>query len=134
MFSNVTSHNNHHRILKLPVVHRHLASSHSKLVSTFWFDPIFCPLPNSHSLPLCPLDCRVCLWQDPFSSQCSSAPPSVLGKRCCSLLLPHQHHGTSQGVFLHRDFCFPILSPFPSTKPQVLWDACESNCLPVLRP
>ena len=65
--------------------HRSLSSavltSHSGVGSIFWFDPISCSSPASQSLPMHPLDCRACPWQNPvrlYLLRFLSASPLVL--------------------------------------------------------
>lgn len=107
VFNSVTNQNTHHRILKLPTVHHHLESYHPKLVSVFWLDPTSHASPASHRLPLCLLDCRACLWQNPLSSQCSFSFSLSLVKCCCVPLLLTDTTEPVGGVF-----SFTLISTF----------------------
>lgn len=118
VFSGVTTQNAHHRILEPCAVHRHLGSYRPKLVSVVCSDPVSRSPPTSHRLPLCPLDCRACLWHNPLSSQWSFSFSLSLVKRCCAPLLFTDITEPVGGVF-----SLTLLSAFkfcPFSLPQSL--------------
>ena len=106
--------------------HRSLSSavltSHSGAGSIFWFDPISCSSPASQSLPMHPLDCRACPWQNPvrlYLLMFLSASPLV--KWCYSPSPLHENHRTSR-VSSFTLVAFKICLSLLAEKPQLLWD------------
>lgn len=59
--------NTNSEILNLPII-MEVLTLYSGVVSIFWFDQIPCPSPTLQCLPQHPLDCRVCPWQNHWSS------------------------------------------------------------------
>ena len=87
-------------------------TSHSGVGSIFWFDPISCSSPTWQSLPLHPLDCRACPWQNLVRLHLLmflSASPPVLSNG--ATLQPSQSKPQNQwSFFLHLDCYFQSLS------------------------
>lgn len=111
--------NTNSEILNLPII-MEVLSLYSGVVSIFWFDQIPCPSPTLQCLPQHPLDCRVCPWQNHWSSCFLNVPfsfSSSLASWYFSIPLSTNTVEPVGGVTLTD---LQMFSLFPK-KSQLLW-------------